>query len=590
MATGWQGVEVPFDVEIQKLSALVDAVDTVVGTLETAVSLASPIIEAAARLQERVDLVATGVQAALAALRAILSDLQSNSAAHILAVPPTWPFGQPPSAPRSNIATLSDISSVIHMVLPPEDLLGDGGNYGFYRRVVESIYDLGDLDRPMFGPNDYIAGCVLLVGAGAGASFLGAIRALGALLGGASLPSLEAGLAPLDVPQGLRVRAVAPPSPNREIVPLRDIAVRRPPDFGVSSPFPTFVIPGTLGGVTDPVPYAALVTWDRPHLFTLQPSYSSMVCHKIAWHVFVKEGSKILPGEDLDQYRAFTMEIPGPNPFGLPIRNLPRIQLAAAPTGCVIQGLDPDKRYFISAAYEYDVIDWGDKSRTRLTMSTQDLSTQKYVKLREQPPPGDTLHSTPPDWRAVASPLAMFPEVRQGIAEVEALLDLIEANFVDTVNEVNEALDFFKRLIAQLRDLLADIVAALSRLGSAAEIFGQAGAYAALFGGLGGNLHFQKEMGRLLLRTDTPGRPTFDRGDELLVGIVFLAGAETPEALIAFNRVMQFLLGPVLEANSVASLPTELLGNNISQPELPELQSALESAMKNLHELGFDDC
>lgn len=553
--------------QVPQLGGLQDALEgasAVVDVIQDVATVITPILRVLAAFQNRADIGATAVVAALDLLEAALEDVISDSAGHMLVVPLGKPFARAVDRPDLVLQELEDLTVTGVLRAPATTLVGDGGNYGLYRKIVESLYDRGDLNRPQLDPDSVVAGAILVFGAD---TFLGTIEGLAALqaLFGLNL-SVPLDNFAIKVPQNLKVRPVAVPS--REVMTGFSVVDARVFPF--------------LGAPTDPPPYAAVVTWDDSPVLSRRLAYGRWRAKKVGWRVYCKPNEKIRTAEPVDPWQVAEGEVVSPD--------VPLIGQTFEGTmnGTMIKGLDPNVTYWISAGFVYELTDPDTGETATIEPGWDALSTQRRLNLSEQAPINQFLDGTPPDWIAIASPLAPFAPLRQFFAELQAMVALTRRSFADFENDVNTAIDGLEQKLTDVAALISRLDELLDELTGAMAGF-DIGTWVATFTGRGGNSFFVDEMGRLLLDRATPNRPPFDRGDEAIASIVLLTESSTLGGVQTFLDLMDALFGTSAEPSGFVVSDV----NRIPAPE-PEVYESPERTQKSLHELGVidedDDC
>jgi hypothetical protein len=477
-----------------------------------------PLLRLIQTLQTRQDAAAFAAQAALDAIRNILADFLKDAGGYLLIVPLLKPFARAVGPPELLLEDIQDLVSLNTLLYPADALIGDGGNYGLYRKIVESIYDRADLSRPDFPDDAYVSGAIMVFGSD---TYLNTVNGLLTLQNvfGDSVPM------PLDnfsvpVPQNIKARPIS--VSNRKT--LSGISV-----------IEAEVIP-VLGAPQTPPNFDIHVKWDPEPVTRAQPAYGRFRYTITQWTLYVKPEKKIQQGEDLAQYAAKSTQVLNTN---IPITGQ---LLTGTIYQAVIRNLDPTLTYWVSVAYTVQVEDQDEGTTQTFEPSFTALSAQRRVRIQELAPVTQFMDGEPPDWLAIASPLAPFPQVRQAFAQAQNILDLLETSLVNLNNAASDQLDFLEdqlEFLAQIIEDLNNTTNLVQNTFNGVDI----GIYAATFSGRGSASYFTSTIGELLLDEATVNRPPFDRGDEAVGAMVFLNVSETAAGAADFLALINTFIG-----------------------------------------------
>lgn len=518
-----------------------------------------PALEVLALIQSRQDIAATAAAEALDAIARVLDDFIKDSAGHLLVVNPLKPFGRAVAAPDFAITDLAYIPVKQIIRSPADTLIGDGGNYGLYRKIVESLYDEGDFSRPQMDPESWVGGLVLVFGSD---TYLGLLQGLLKLqdIFGPTIPVPLDGFT-LPVPQNLKARPVS--VSNREVVsgvPILDIA-------GI----------GILGAAKTPPPFAVHFRWDPVPAIARKPAFGRILYRVKSWTIYVKPGGeRIRAGEDLSIYALYTAPV-----LSTTVPVVKQV-LTGAVYGAVLQGFDPAETYYAAVAYTVEVEDQEHGDIRVFGPTFESLSAQRRIKLSEQAPVSQFTDGRPPDWIAISSPLAPFPAFRQLLAEIQAGINVVRDTFADIDNELTALIEYIRRRLQEIEDLIARLSVGFGLLDKLFAGF-DLGIWVASFQGRGGNPFFVRTMGDLLLDPNTGNRPPFDKGDEVLAGMVFLTESATVGAVEDFIALGSLFTGPLETTGFTVS---DI--NREEREEEPPV-SVTETVTQSLVDLGVTD-
>lgn len=531
-----------------------------------------PALELIATIQQRQDVVATAAAAILDAAARLLDDFIKDAAGYLLVVNPLKPFGRAVAAPNFSLTDLGYLPVQQIIRAPSDTLIGDGGNYGMYRKIVESLYDEGDFSRPQMDEESWVGGFIMVFGSD---TYLDLIQGLLQLqnIFGPTIPVPLDGFT-LPVPQNLKAKPVT--VSNRTTisgVPILDLA--RVGDDILIGTLSDSEVSQQANLLTRP-PFGVRFKWDPEPLVTTKPAFGRFRYKIKKWTIYVKAGSRILPGEDITQYALASAPVLS--------TAVPVVDQVVTGTvyGAVIQGFLADETYYAAVAYTVEVEDREQGGVRVFGPTFESLSTQRRIRLEEQFPISQFLDGRPPDWIAISSPLAPFPQARQLLAEIRAGIDIVRDTFADVDNELTALIDYIRRRLQQIEDFIERLSTGFGLLDTLFAGF-DVGIWVAPFQGRGGNPFFVKTMGDLLLDPNTENRPPFDRGDEVLASMVFLTESATVGAVQDFIAIGKLFTGS-LET-------TGFTGSDINRVEREEPAAAptTATAQQSLVDLGVTD-
>ena len=523
---------------LEPLGNIQGAIDDVLSAVEPVVNALTIVLRAIALAQNRGDVTATLVRSALESLLGSLDDILAPAAGHVLWIPPIAPFREAPRRPQIPFRRLADIVHGVQMIRGRVDQLeADGGNYGVYRRFVESLFDEGDYSRPQFQANAYVGGAIVVFGASDFPKLLKSLLSIGDLFGdqlqlpvdGFSLP----------VPQNVKARPIAVPSHDT----LSDYSVLSVAAVGVAPDNdPPDFIPA-IGEPELPANFGVRVTWDTPKIVTLKLDFGPFLYRIKRYSIFAKPGGKIQAGEDLSQYEVQSFDLPGagvdPSVAGVTLD----AQLVGSYNGAILKDLDPKTSYYIYVGYTVDIIDQRTKEATEIPVSFETLSGHVRVNLQQQAPYRKIVDGVPPDWVGITNPLRLIPAVNDAITQAKAVGDLALANFTDYQNEANALVDQVEATLERILDANDALGSSIGRLESIFDGFDSVGIWATTFSGQGGVPFLISTIGELLLDPATENRPPFDEGDEPVSALVFVAGSDSAGDIDGFINTLNLLLG-----------------------------------------------
>lgn len=494
---------------------LVSAVRSASELATDAIEALGADIAAVASLPSLPDLPDPAAVAALAIVAA-LDALVAGTKVHVVMIPVSKviPDPMPPRAP----ATVDDLQAWLDIRLGSTTgtaeayqalVAGAGGNAGFYRAFLESLFDAGDPNRPQFfGQSDAVTMTVVMAGAASYASVAHAASVIDQLIrppgsGGG------AGGRVIPVPQGVTARPVAAATGGR-------IAVQvswEPPQHVITLPY--------FPGLSMVVRQYAVIRVTSPRATSVRGVLDLFSTQTLVEGMVAKDAKVIAVGSGLNS----------------------RFLDSSPPT-------DTSTPLYYCVVWEVDVIE---PSGT-VTMPFDQVSNVVKVAATAPPP---TSTGSPPDWRTVASALDTFPGLSDLVRRVLAQLDTLVGGSPSPTSRLASALEqasgMAQRLSARAGDLLVDVdrlQASLSRpLPSLHAI--------QLTSGTGGNAFLAAELARRLGDLSDPGRPAFD-ASEYVCGVCVVAGAPRLADLAPVITLFGSLVGPANGTNPLVSVLTAI--------------------------------
>jgi len=444
-------------------------------------------------------------------------------------------------------------------ILPPwkDDNLNDflveanrynGGNYGFFKTVIESLRDEGDTNRPQFyDEDDYVGGVVLVMGVG-GFDALGFLDDIWKLFGLFDFDLDGVPKAPR--PQNLQGRAMTP---------IVKSAVN---DTG--GKFSTFLewdpveVPITkltdLGGIIlFPERYAIIRSKNNVNALSANSVVDLMGTRTLS------NGSTFGPSE-------VVFEGPyDPTDVTYIDENIES---------------EPDDSFYYTIAWKLRAYGADEDRTTSDGTAYEYWYTSNVVRVVPYPTvPG----STPPDWRRTPSVSSLFPEFAYLLRLLVAELEKMAGKLVGALDFITEYVEFLKSEIQRYEELVNKILDALEQLTFKFQL-PTAGVYYRTFEGEGGNTFFIQDLA-LSLRSSYASSPPFHKGDEYVTGVILMAGGPSPSAAAdvgaqsgkqiveSFMRLIGWIFGgsssgltPVLEGldSAVEDLENQYFNDDMS--------------------------
>jgi len=421
-------------------------------------------------------------------------------------------------------------------ILPPwqDDNLNDflvqanrynGGNYGFFKTVIESLWDQGDINRPQFfDEDDYVGGVVMLMGTDFDP--LGFLDDIWKLFGIFDLGIDGVPKAPR--PKGLKGRAITP------IVKTSTNATGG--KFSAFLEWEPVEVPITqltdLGGVIlFPERYAVLRSKNNVNALAANSVPDLMGTRTLS------SGATFGPTEVIYEGSYDPMDV-----------TFIDEDIAA----------EPDDSFYYTIAWKLKGYN-ADEAVTDDGGTPYDYwYTSNVVRIVPYPTrPG----STPPDWIRTPSIASIFPQFAYFLRMIVAELEKLAGKLVGALDFITDYVEFLKSEIARYEALVNRILDAIEAIQAKFDL-PTSGVYYRLFKGQGGNTFFIQDLA-LSLRSSYASSPPFHKGDEYVTGVILMTGG--PEVLVeTLMTLMGWLFGgsasgltPVLEGLDTAVMAIE---------------------------------
>lgn len=467
-----------------------------------------------------IDPVIAAITVVIDQLDAIIEQLRTTVTLHALFLP-IVPTGQSVPQLKTIDPVVFDFNGFPIFRANPPVTDGSGGTWGFYNTYVSSLFDRGDLSRPNFPENSYIASLVLLFGAPSVGELLSTAFRLFRLLEKLVPFPMDGYLLP--VPQNLAVRQITPHIQNDEIA--------------------------VVGG--DDSAYMVSVSWDLPRVVaTIENLFKGVEVVIDSTSVYAKVGTDFTStdsGEILADLEILRLE----DPF---------FKIRAD-----ISGLDFSTTYYFAVGYNIIVTETqtdDDGNETTITTEIEHHSTGNSVRINLSElgiAPSGLPESMLPDWTSIRSPFAVFPPLEEALRTIQDLLqtlrDSILTTLLDEITElietITEYIEFYLERIRALEDLLDVLVAVLRALELRIFAYG--------FYGKGGTSLLASEVNRALFDPAVQNRPPYLGGGDVVAGIVLVGGAPNLALIEPLIEILQLLFGDVftrIEKDTVVAAPT----------------------------------
>ncbi len=484
----WKKLEIsPPDINPELLTGIVDAMrallETLVGILEGILNFVGVLLDPfAAALKALIDKLKAMVESFLEDLGgySLFVPIRKRIQTNFLGlgdITPSWAgelgiFGQDSS-------NISPVDPQLNKFLADANRYS-GGNAGFFKTVIESLYDEGDTGRPQFfDEDDYVGGFVIVMGTDFDPlGFLDDLWKLAGLFDG--------------------------------------------PDLVAKVPRPTGLQARTIKGISNGI-FSTLLTWDLPDtpVWTLPdlggtvliPDRYAILRGKNttgalgAKNVVDLMGKRAL--EAGDTFSNGDMEVILEDSYDITIGS----------------HLDEDVSGNADDTFYY-VVAWKLKALGSSEANTEgagQLLDYWYLSNVARVTPYPTLPaSTPPDWYRTPSVASIFPEFASLLRKLVAQIDGFSSKLLGSVDMLKDYVTFLKSEIARYERLVSDILDAIAKL-NFKFLFPTSGVYIRSFKGKGGNNFLISDLAESFLPSEA-NRPPFTRGDEFVAGAIIMAG------------------------------------------------------------------
>ena len=475
------------DVGSGTLAELIDKIkafiETLVGILDVILTIISTIADPLVAIIKKI----------IEKLKAVVENFLEDLGGYILFVPirkrlmtnflglgdvtPAWAgdlgiFGQPSSEVDPEDGPLNEFLVDANRY--------NGGNAGFFKTVVESLYDEGDVNRPLFlDEDDYVGGVVLVMGTDFDPlGFLDDIWKLAGLFDGPDLtPKVPR-------PKGLQAR--------------------------------------TLQGISNGV-FSSLLLWEAPEVpvwsladlggIVLYPArYAIMRGRNTIGALGAGSVIDLMGKRDLSSGDTFSngdMEVIHEGEYDITKVSYLDESISA----------DADDTFYYAVAWKLKAYGAGEAFEENNGTDIDYWHISNVVRVTPFP----TLPaSTPPDWYRTPSIASIFPEFAAILRKLVAQIEAFAAKLLGAADMLKEYVAFLKTEIARYEKIINDILDAITKLSIKFEM-PTAGVYTRTFKGQGGNDFLISDMAKSFLPGET-NRPPFSRGDEYVTGVVLMAG------------------------------------------------------------------
>jgi len=357
----------------------------------------------------------------------------------------------------------------------------NGGNGGFFRSFMESLYDEGDTNRPQFLDwDDYVGGYVLVMGTDFDPlGFLDDIwRLFGIFNGPDTLPKVPR-------PTGLQVRPLCSISSGV----FDALLTWDPPQV------PVYQLDDLGGVILYPTRYAVIRGKNNCGFLSAQNVIDLMGKRQLAvGDTFENNSIEVLLEDNYDISKTTYLD-----------KDIP--------------ATEGDSFYYAIA--------WQLKAyNANASTTTSEGTLMDYWNISNvvRTIPFPILPaSTPPDWYRTPSIASIFPEFAKILRRLVAQLEAYAHKLTSGLDLITDYVNFLKKEIDRYEALINYFLDELARLQAKFEL-PTAGVYVRSFIGQGGNNFLITDLAQSLLK-GYPNAPPFHKGDEFVTGAIIMTGA-----------------------------------------------------------------
>lgn len=420
-----------------------------------------------------------------------------------------------------------------------------GGNAGFFKMVIDSLYDEGDVNRPMFiDEEDYVGGMVLLMGTNTDPlGFLDDIWTLSGLFDGPdTVPKVPR-------PKNLKARTIDGIG-NDQFSAMLTWDPPEMPIWSLADLGGTILVPTRYAIIRGKNTTGALTAANVVDLMGKRNLSTGDTFSNNQMEVIFEEGYDITKASYLDE---------------------------DIPTG-------PEDAFYYAVAWKLTAYGASEPIEEGTGKELDYWNISNVVRVVPYP----TLPaSTPPDWHRTSSIAELFPAFASLLRKLVAQIEAYSLKLTNPADALRNYVDFLKNEILRYETIINGILDDIARL-KALFILPKAGVYVRTFKGAGGNDFFITDLANSFL-PGYPGRPPFIRGTEYVTGVVIMAGGPQP-AVDGLITGLEWIFGAGSDSSEQNEL-MEQLGKALDETETAnfgEDMSQVTEPEEEPAEKGFD--
>jgi hypothetical protein len=374
----------------------------------------------------------------------------------------------------------------------------NGGNVGFFKTVLDSLDDEGDINRPQF-PNDsdYVGGIVIVMGTDFDP--LGFLDDIWRLTGMFNAPDSTP---KVPRPKNLRGRAI-----TKVLNGSFDVLLKWDP---VEVPL---VHLEDLGGVMYyPTRYAILRVKNDVRALAASNVIDLMGTRDLQVGTKFNNGNaEVVIEGDLDLSKVSYID------FNVPATSDDSFYYALA---WKLKAYNTDESVAASSGSPLDY--WYISNVVRIT-------------------PFPTLPTaTPPNWIRTPSVASIFPSLANVLREIVLEIDNYATKLLGTTDLMKQYVVFLKSEIDRYESIISELASQLTIVKALFDL-PSSGIYMRYFKGRGGNVFFTTDLAKSFVVSD-PNKPPFIHGDEYVTGTILMTGGYLPD-VEAFISALELFFG-----------------------------------------------
>lgn len=398
----------------------------------------------------------------------------------------------------------------------------NGGNMGFFRTVVESLYDEGDRNRPQFfDDDDWVGGIVLVMGVDFDPlGFLDDIwKIFGMFDGPDTLPKVPR-------PKGLKGRTIASNVESGRFTALLSWDPLETPIFKLED----------LGGIVLlPERYAIMRGRNTIGALSATSVIDLMGKRQLTkGDTFSNNQIEVIVEDNYDVSKVSYID-------------------EDIPTGA-------NDAFYYAVAWKLKAYGADEPIKEGSGTAIDYWYISNVVRLVPYP----TLPaSTPPDWYRTPSIASIFPQLAEVLRKIVAQIENLANRILGPIDMAKQYIEFLNSEVQRYEQLINDILDEIAKLIAKFEL-PTTGIYTRTFKGRGGNDFFITDLAKSFLPSEK-NRPPFTRGDEYVTGTVIMTGGNLA-AVDAFITGLSLIFGGGSEGSELDD-SLSLLGEAVNEAE-----------------------
>jgi hypothetical protein len=550
------------EIDLSGLKALIDTirafVEMLVGMLEVILQIISVIADPiVAVIKKLVDVLKAAVESFLEDLGAycLFVPIRKRLKTNFLGlgdITPAWAgelgiFGTADSPVKPRDPVMNQFISDANRY--------NGGNAGFFKTVVESLFDEGDLNRPIFlDEEDYVGGFVLVIGTDFDP--LGFLDDLWKFSGIFSGPDLTP---KVPRPKGLQAR----------------------------------VLEGLSAQAVGSGKFSTLLLWETPEvpLWTLE-DLGGIVLFPYRYAIIRGKNTAdaLGAGSVIDLMGTRDLKSGATNTNGDMVV-IHEDEYDITKVNYLDEKIDATKDDTFYYAVAWKLKAYGASEPIKEGTGT-DIDYWYISNVARVVPFPTFPDSTPPDWHRTASIASIFPQFAAILRKLVAEIEGFAAKLVGIADMFKDYIDFLRAEIYRYEYNINHLLDELEKLALKFQL-PSGGIYIRPFKGKGGNDYFIADLANSL--SAEKNRPPFDAGDEYVAGAVIMAGGNEVlvEALLAG---LSWIFGGTPQSAALSGMLDELgeavesVEDVVYGPDMKKLTDPDTTAFEEIYDEQLKHC